>query len=283
MSPQRARPRRAAVAAALVAVLVLPSLAVPAASAQEASCVPGVTAWVEPACAPQGETVTLTVHNGTEEFLVLPSSCLWQAVFADVCGGPFVIVPYCLHVLTLIPPGESLSSTWDQRDQDGNQVPPGTYVFSVHDLCCVPFTVCGTCLSPPAKYGEVSYGTWDLWPRIDTAGGMPVPGNADFAITLSFAMGGAPALLLLGAAPAAQGFGWGTLYVSPAPPFLTVPLVLDGTPGAPGEGSIVIHAPVPASPTLLGLSAYAEFLVKDAGGPGGLTHTQGLRITICGP
>jgi hypothetical protein len=265
---------------ALLPLVAAALLAAPLA-AQQATCIPGVTAWVDPPCAPQGTTVTLTLHNGSQQFLLLPSSCLWQLVFKDTCGGPIVNLPYCLSVLTFVPPGESMSSTWDQRDQDGNQVPPGTYVFSVADTCCVPFTVCGACATPPAKYGEVSYGTFGSWPRLDTAGGMPSPGNGAFQVTLSFGIGGAPALLLVGGAPAEQGFGWGTLYVQPSAPFVTLPLVLGGEPGLPGAGELVLPAAIPDDAALLGVSLYLQALLADPGGAGGLTHTQGLQITIC--
>jgi hypothetical protein len=265
------------IAAPVVAMLAFSS----APAAQQASCIPGVTASVDPPCAPLGSTVTLSVHNGTSQPLLLPSSCLWQAIFSGTCGGPIIHVPYCLDILVFIFPGETRTALWDQRDQDGNQVPPGTYVFSVPDLCCVPFTVCGGCTQPPFKYGEVSYGTFGYWPRLDTAGGMPSPGNADFRVTLDFAIGGAPALLLAGAAPAAQAFGWGTLYVAARAPFFSVPLVLGGTAGVPGAGALSLPAPIPDDALLLGLQLYVQALVADPGGAGGLTHTQGLRLTIC--
>lgn len=266
---------RAALSALLVASLA-------AAAAAQGNCIPGVTATVDPPCAPQGETVTLSVHNGTDQFLVLPNSCLWQCIFAGECGGPIINIPFCLDILVFIGPGETRTTTWDQRDGDGNQVAPGTYVFSVNNLCCVPFSVCGDCAEPPFKYGEVSYGTFGYWPRLDTAGGMPSPGNSDFELSLSFCMGGAPALLLVGGAPASQSFGWGTLHVATAAPFVTLPLVLGGQPGLPGAGSLVLPAAIPDDAALLGLDVYLQALCADPGGAGGLTHTQGLRVTICG-
>jgi len=247
-----------------------------------ASCIPGVTATVEPACAPQGVPVLLTVHNGSALPIVLPSSCLWQAVFDGVCGGPFVTIPFCLWTLTFIPPGESMSSWWDQRDQDGNQVPPGTYVFSVPDTCCVPFEVCGTCEEPPHKYGPVTVGSGGQWPRIDTAGGMPTLGNAGFRVGVSTGVGGAPGFLLIGAQPTEQLFGWGSLLVSPAQPFLALPIALGGQPGVPGTGSFELPAPIPSDPAFLGFALHFQYLLLDAQGPDGLVHSQGLRVTVCG-
>lgn len=254
----------------------------PARAQLQATCIPGVSAIVEPACAPQGVPVELTVHNGTGGFLMLPSSCLWQAVFSGSCGGPFTVIPYCLWILTFIPPGESMTSTWDQRDQENNQVPPGVYVFSVNDLCCVPFEVCGTCQVPPKKYGPVSVGSGGQWLRIDSAGGMPTLGNAGFRVAVTTGLGGAPGFLLAGAHPAEQVFGWGSLLVSPAQPFFALPIALGGQPGLAGAGSFELPAPIPSDPAFLGFALHFQYLVFDPQGPDGLVHSQGMRVTVCG-
>ncbi len=60
MSSVASRVRVPLLVVALVAVLLAPP-----AWPQQASCIPGVTATVDPPCAPQGTTVTLTVHNGS--------------------------------------------------------------------------------------------------------------------------------------------------------------------------------------------------------------------------
>jgi hypothetical protein len=273
---------RASACAALAFACAFAFAQVGAHAQSQATCIPGVTATVEPACAPQGEPVLLTVHNGTGQFLVLPSSCLWQAVFSGSCGGPFVVVPYCLWILTFIPPGESMSSWWDQRDQDNNQVAPGTYVFSVPDLCCVPFEVCGTCAEPPHKYGPVSVGSGGQWPRIETAGGMPTLGNSGFRVAVSAGLGGAPGFLLIGAHATEQVFGWGSLLVAPAQPFLALPIALGGPAGVPGAGSFELPAPIPSDPAFLGFALHFQYLLFDAQGPDGLAHSQGMRVTVCG-
>jgi hypothetical protein len=60
-----------------------------------------------------------------------------------------------------------------------------------------------------------------------------------------------------------------------------VPLLPGGQPGLPGAGETTLPAPIPDDAALLGVSIYTQVLCADPGGAGGLTHTQGLRLTIC--
>ena len=48
-----------------------------------------------------------------------------------------------------------------------------------------------------------------------------------------------------------------------------------------GVGELTLPAPIPDDATLLGISVYVQMLCADPGGAGGLTHTEGMRITIC--
>src|SRR6186713_1321487 len=85
---------------------------------------------VSPDPAPYGQRIVLTLTNPSGGGPVyLPSSCAWVAVHQGSPSGPVVTVVGCADTMTLIPPGASMSQAWDQEEDWGAQVAPGTYYF----------------------------------------------------------------------------------------------------------------------------------------------------------
>jgi hypothetical protein len=125
----------------LLALLVF---ALPAGA--EIPCGPaGVTASVSPRIAAPGRPFQVTLTNDSSQSIYLPSSCVYEAVFAgEWCEDPFVYAPVCLTVITEIAPGQSETMDWGQRDENGQRLPSGTYAFQIsHDVgsCCPTVTI----------------------------------------------------------------------------------------------------------------------------------------------
>ena len=114
----------------------------------------GVTVTVDPPVAAVGEPINITLTNNSGTLIEIPSGCLWATVFPnDSCSGPPVLNLPCLPVITPIPSGTSLSMAWDQKDDSGQQVPPGTYSTTVGHFtgfCCVTMTIVGSVPVMPA-------------------------------------------------------------------------------------------------------------------------------------
>ena len=103
-----------------------------------------------------GVPVTVTAVNATGADLELPSPCGWYVIHAFVPGGANVTPSvFCPQVIVPVPSGGSFSYTWDQKDGNGVQVPPGVYWFELkawdagfttlhHDYFCISIQ------SPPA-------------------------------------------------------------------------------------------------------------------------------------
>ena len=102
----------------------------------------------------------MTLTNNSAQTILLPSSCVFQAVSPGDCSSPPVFAPICLAVLTPIPPGGSASGSWDQTDNLGAQVPPGIYAFNINYFSSdfTTFSCCPTvevCSSPATQAMEV--------------------------------------------------------------------------------------------------------------------------------
>jgi hypothetical protein len=128
-------------------VLVLLAFALPASG--EIPCgSSGVTARVDPEIAIRGETILVTVTNGSSQAITLPDSCIFDAVYS-LPGGEQILMFICLPFPLTIPAGESHDQSWDQQNSDGEQVPNGEYFFPVvtgpgfADLCFPTVTITG--------------------------------------------------------------------------------------------------------------------------------------------
>ena len=120
--------------------------------------------------------------------------------------------------------------------------------------------------------GEGCAGSGGVVPQL-LADGCATPGG-QLTVAAAGALGGAPALLLVGPLPAGLPLKGCTLHV--APPFVQFLLVLPGA--GPGAGGFSAQAALP--PGTSGLSLALQLLVADGGGAAGLAATNGLSIEV---
>ena len=73
----------------------------------------------------RSEPVTFGVKNQSNLSITLPNSAPWYVV--NRTTGETVYQPISLPVLIDFPPGESKVWVWDQKDNAGRQVKPGSY------------------------------------------------------------------------------------------------------------------------------------------------------------
>ncbi|MFG0317607.1 MAG: hypothetical protein ACF8XB_10055 [Planctomycetota bacterium JB042] len=270
-------------AAALAAAALVPT-----ASAQCGAA--GLNVQVFPAAATVGQPIQIIVTNVSPNCTYfIEDSCLYKKVFKSQCGGS-VVVPFrpCQIGQQFIQPGQSFLDSWDQTTQVGGQVPPGTYAFNVsvkevgggtHSFC--PTVTIDVCPTPPSIYGSGSAGTGGYTPSW-TVNILPKPGGP-FSLTVDEALGGAPALLALGAGQAQIAADFGDFLVDPNLPIVWLPFTMAGTPGLGGTGTVTFGVTVPNDTALVGVTVHCQTLVGDIGSTGGVATTAGLRISICPP
>ncbi|MDW8022114.1 MAG: hypothetical protein RMI78_05765 [Nitrososphaerota archaeon] len=70
------------------------------------------------------EEVVLVLENNCDHVLVLPNAAPWMITGV---AGEVVFSPLAAQVITEIGPGDVVEWTWAQIDNDGDQVPAGTY------------------------------------------------------------------------------------------------------------------------------------------------------------
>lgn len=93
------------------------------------------------------------------------------------------------------------------------------------------------------------------------------------------ALGGAFGVVVLGptAGELRDVFGPGqNFYLDPTAPLITVPVVLAGVPGVPGQGTLALPVFIP--PSLLGVELHHQLAVVDPATPSGLATSNGLRL-----
>ena len=87
-----------------------------------------VSADAGPNPAPIGSTVFMSVTNNFSNQLMGIGSCPWR--IRDASGAD-VFTPSCPPGSFLLSPLGTIDFAWDQIDQNGQQVPPGDYIFDV--------------------------------------------------------------------------------------------------------------------------------------------------------
>lgn len=244
---------------------------------------------VSPANAAPGQTVTVTLKNNSSQTYTLPTLCVFTSVHETGCGAPSVLSLFCGGSLVPVGPGQTKTQTWDQTDDFGGPVGPGTYAFKgfIYDPSFTKVNFCAqvevsSCPTPPTHYGPASAGTGGVTPKLGHRG-EPKVGNSLFELQLADVVGGANALFLLGAAdPAGTPVGWGTFLLDGNLPVIASPVVaLGGTPGNAGEGFLTLLAPIPANNSLAGAAVSLQLVALDVQSVGALSHSSGFTITIC--
>ena len=124
-----------------------------------------------------GQRVYFAFKNGTSEVIEVPGGAPWY--IADAEGKP-VFTPISTMILIFLQPGRGLDWTWDQRDNDGNQVEPGIYQVVLRTSAAesrATFRISGTQMekgqevAPPICYeapfrnidGSVTWATLTCW------------------------------------------------------------------------------------------------------------------------
>ena len=122
----------------------------------------------------------------------------------------------------------------------------------------------------PENYGTGTAGTGGLVPQI-TVNSCPATGNQNFQILASDFLPNTTGVCFIGLADAnIDGGGW-TLLVDAA---LSLAVTYPG-------GTTNVPIGIPNNPFLDGLEFFAQFIGADAGAPGGVSATDGLKMTIC--
>lgn len=75
-----------------------------------------------------GEPVTFRLINNCDEDLILPNSAPWTIKNSK---GETVFSPISLQVITKIKPRGFKEWSWDQKDDQGKTVKPGTYYIEI--------------------------------------------------------------------------------------------------------------------------------------------------------
>ncbi len=259
-----------------------------ASSAAQPCGAAGLSVTFTPAHPKVGEAIQISLKNTTSACIyALPDSCVYRSVHQVDCSGQ-AVVPFrwCTAVGQILAPGASAEDKWDQNDSIGNPVPAGTYAFSIElkdstggtlvTLC--PTIDIGGCAPPPAQYGAPSLGSGGLAPAWAVNGG-PQIGDPGYTLQVKNALGGAAALILVGASQANVPSTWGTLLVGA--PMIQLPVPLGGTVGQAGAGTVTLTFSIPPDAALVGLAAHLQTLVADPLSSGGISHTPGLTLTIC--
>ncbi len=149
--------------------------------------------------------------------------------------------------------------------------------FSGSSVLQLGLRICGG----STAYGSGTPGTGGIAPSAGMSG-FPTLGNSSFAMQVVDGLGGAPAALMLAAAPSAGiPFFGGTIWVDPLTIAVVPPLLMSGPAGVPGAGSAQLPLRIPPAAALAGGSLFFQVIVVDQGAPFGLAMSDGFQIGIC--
>ncbi|HHW17312.1 MAG TPA: hypothetical protein GXX30_00175 [Firmicutes bacterium] len=88
----------------------------------------GISFYVDKPVYRRGETVTLSLYNGSDETVILSNSAPWVITRP---GDQDVFNPVAGTVIVEVKPKETKTWTWDQKDSSGNQARPGVYLARI--------------------------------------------------------------------------------------------------------------------------------------------------------
>ena len=134
----------------------------------------------------------------------------------------------------------------------------------------------------PVPYGTATAGTGAIAPTLSSSGGLPLLGNAAFALEVAAGVGAAPGFVFVATGPfPGLPFAGGTLWIDLGLVGPVLPVTLSGSPGAPGAGAATVPFAIPASPGLAGAQLFAQAVLLDAAAPASLSMTPGLALRLC--
>lgn len=90
-----------------------------------------VSATVTPNPAPPGTNINVVVTNASGQTITFTDSCTVKEVRSGTPTGPTVFSPICLLIITNVPPSGTIGGGWNQTNNNGVQVPEGTYWMKV--------------------------------------------------------------------------------------------------------------------------------------------------------
>ncbi len=123
-------------------------------------------------------------------------------------------------------------------------------------------------------YGAAWKGAGGFAPALVVKGCPEV--GAPLSLAVTNGLGGASGMIVLGDQASLPYYG-GTLLVNPIA--ITLPHVLGGVPGMPGDGSVETSGSL-TDPSLIGTTLYAQALYVDAQAAGGHSTSAGLAIVL---
>lgn len=129
-------------------------------------------------------------------------------------------------------------------------------------------------------YGKGTPGSGALVPVLSHAGGLPQLGNSTFSIELTHALGGAPGFLCIGTLAAQIPAAGGTFLIDPQGGLVLLPIVTSGSPGATGDGSLSVPAPIPGASAIAGITFRVQAAILDPAANSGVALTRGLKLFV---
>ncbi len=134
----------------------------------------------------------------------------------------------------------------------------------------------GACDGAFVPYGVGLAGSGGRVPTLSLSG-CSVPGGS-LSVHIADVVGGAPGLMMVGSDAANLPFKGGTLLTSPL--ILSLDIVVGGTPGVAGAGSLDLPASLPADPLLSGFSLYLQTGFQDAGAAVNVSLSNAVELDI---
>lgn len=172
-----------------------------------------------------------------------------------------VVAPSAAGPLTLWAAGNSVDLSGDQTGDL-----PGLTQLQV--------TVVDS-LTSFAEFGSGLAGSGGFLPHL---AGIDGPSSGPWSIELTDGLGGAPAYLFASTATTTFPLFGGTFYVDLSLPFLLLPLALDGTPGAAGDGSLSLDGEDYSA--FAPLTIFAQAAVIDLAAPRKVALSNALRMDV---
>ncbi len=208
-----------------------------------------------------------------------PSEPMFQGISSiyGKAGGEIAVGP-ASSIVGSTSTGQGMVARWNPGSVvalgDGN-IFDDTYIVNADNVAYSKLLfdwLAEGCVTP---LGPGTSGTGGVVPRLSLGSGSC---TGAFSLKMDDALGGASALLFVGTQAGAIPAAGGTLYVDAfTPPFLSIPLPLGGTPGAPGAGSLLLVQDLTG---YLPLTLVFQYAVIDSGAAFGHALSNGVQIDM---